>query len=294
MRTNAGSIQALRGPYALNLKSLRTLLVQNQLRLAPMARMQARHDPGQAAVGFGWPRLPRSAGALLLLGISASGGLGLMAIFATGEGELVVQGTLALLAVAGAFLLFGLLFGYVRLSERVAEAEMVKAVADGLDHGLEIVNQQGVALYRNRALQRLTGRRAGRHATLEELFAGEPDSAQAFFRLNRAAERGEPRDEEFYADAGPGARAGRWLRVGVRPFAGLLEEAKEGQRLTLWQVVDVTRERTREIETVSSLEATLAFYDSLPQGLFAVTPEGRIAHVNATLSQWLRLRTEPG
>ena len=53
---------------------------------------------------------------------------------------------------------------------------------------------------------------------------------------------------------------------------------------------DVTRERTREIETVSGLESTLAFYDSLPQGLFAVAPDGRIAHVNATLSQWLRLR----
>jgi two-component system cell cycle sensor histidine kinase/response regulator CckA len=296
MRANAGSIQALRGPYALNLKSLRALLAQNQLRLAAMARMQARHDPGQAAARFGWwPRLPRSAGALLLLGFSASGGLALFALIAAGAGELIVQGVLALLAVTGAFLLFSLLFGYLRLSERVAEAEMVKAIADGLDQGLEIVNQQGVALYRNRALQRLTGRRAGRHATLEELFAGEPGSAQAFFRLNRAAERGEPRDEEFYADAGPvGARAGRWLRVGVRPFAGPSSEAKEGQRLTLWQVVDVTRERTREIETVSGLEATLAFYDSLPQGLFAVTPEGRIAHVNATLSQWLRLRTEPG
>src|SRR5262249_20979019 len=184
------------GPYALNLKSLRALLAQNQLRLAAMARMQARHDPGQAAARFGWwPRLPRSAGALLLLGFSASGGLALLALIAAGAGELIVQGVLALLAVTGAFLLFSLLFGYLRLSERVAEAEMVKAIADGLDQGLEIVNQQGVALYRNRALQRLTGRRAGRHATLEELFAGEPDSAQAFFRPNRAAERGGHRTE---------------------------------------------------------------------------------------------------
>ena len=128
-------------------------------------------------------------------------------------------GLLALLAVAGVFLILGLLSGYLRLSERVAEAEMVKTVADGLDSGLKIVDQQGVVLYRNRALQRLTGRRAGRHATLEELFAGEPDSAQAFFRLNRAAERGEPRDEEFYVRSRlGGGRAGRWLRVAVRPF----------------------------------------------------------------------------
>src|SRR5215831_5516152 len=91
MRANAGPIQALRGPYALNLKSLRALLAQNQLRLAAMARMQARHDPGQAAARFGWwPRLPRSAGALLLLGFSASGGLALLALIAAGAGELIV------------------------------------------------------------------------------------------------------------------------------------------------------------------------------------------------------------
>ena len=164
-------------------------------------------------------------------------------------------GVLALLAVAGAFLIFGLLSGYLRLSERVAEAEMVKTIADGLDSGLQIVDQQGVVLYRNRALQRLTGRRHGRHATLEELFAGEPDSAQAFFRLNRAAERGETRDEEFYVRSRPGGGAsGRWLRVGVRPFLTPARAGARGNRLTLWQVADITRERTREIETVSGLE----------------------------------------
>ena len=32
----------------------------------------------------------------------------------------------------------------------------------------------------------------------------------------------------------------------------------------------------------------------MPQGLFAVAPDGRIAHINATLAQWLRLRPEAG
>ena len=201
-------------------------------------------------------------------------------------------GLLALLAVAGAFLVFGLLSGYLRVSERVAQAEIVKTVADGLETCLEIVDGQGTVFYRNHALQRLTGRRAGRQATLEELFAGEPDSAQAFFRLNRAAERGEPREEEFNVRSRIGeTRAGCWLRVGVRPFPA---PAGTVGRLTLWQVTDVTRERTREIETVSGLASTLAFYHNLPQGLFAVTPEGRLAHINATLLQWLRLRSESG
>ncbi len=124
---------------------------------------------------------------------------------------------------------------------------------------------------------------------LEELLAGEPGAAQAFFRLNRAAERGEACDEELYVrpQAGSGP-AGRWLRIGVRPLATPGEDAA-ARPLTLWQVTDITRERKREIETVSGLEATLAFYDNLPQGLLAVAPDGRIAHVNATLAQWLGL-----
>jgi len=294
MRPDAGLIEALRIAPALNLQALRTLFAQNQLQIAPMADMEARRDVAPAAA---WPvvRAPRLTGVLLLLGLVAAGGLAIMALFASGTGELAMLGVLALLAVAGAFLIFGLLSGYLRLSERVAEAEMVKTVADGLDSGLEIADQRGTVLYRNRALQRLAGKRMGRHATLEELFAGEPDSAQAFFRLNRAAERVDARDEEFYVRSHPGGGlGGRWLRVGVRPFLAPARQGTEGQRLTLWQVADVTRERTREIETVSGLEATLAFYDSLPQGLFAVAPDGRIAHVNATLSQWLRLRPETG
>jgi two-component system cell cycle sensor histidine kinase/response regulator CckA len=291
MRPDVGLIQALRAPFALNLKALRALLAQNQLKLAAMAHMEAR---SRAAPAAAWPvaRARVLGSTVLLLGLVAAGGTVAAALLGNSVGELAVLGLLALLAVAGAFLIFGLLSGYLRVSERGAEAEIVKTIADGLETALKIVDSEGTVLYRNRALQRLTGRRAGRHATLEELFAGEPDSAQAFFRLNRAAERGEPREEEFYVRSRIAeARAGRWLRVAVRPFPA---PAGTPGRLTLWQVTDVTRERTREIEAVSGLESTLAFYDNLPQGLFAVTPEGRLAHINATLSQWLRLKPESG
>ncbi|HJU32458.1 MAG TPA: response regulator [Hyphomicrobiaceae bacterium] len=260
-----------------------------------MADMEARHDLATAAGRLAW-RPQRSVGAYLLVaGIGASGVLAVFALFAGGAGEGAKLGLLGLLAAAGAFLLLGLLSAYLRMSERAAEAEVVKAMADGLDVGLEIVDPQGVIVYRNRALHRLAGRRAGGTATLEELLSGEPDSAQSFFRLNRAAERAEARDEEFCIRSGPAAvRGGRWLRIGVRPFLAPRKDGGEARRLTLWQVSDVTFERTREIEAVSGLEATKGFYDSLPQGLFAVAPDGRISHLNATLQQWLRLRMDHG
>src|SRR6185295_17221969 len=205
-----------------------------------------------------------------------------------------VVGLLALLAVAGVFLVFGLLSGFLRLGDRAVEADMIRAVAEGLDSALQIVNAQGSVLYRNRALERLTGRRSGRHASLEELFAGAPDTAQAYFRLSRAAERLEGRQEEIYVHPGPlGGRTGRWLNVSVRPFPDTAAGKLRG-RLTLWQIDDVTRERMRESETVSGLESTLAFYDGLPQGLLAVLPDGRLAHLNATLAQWLNLSPDPG
>src|SRR6476646_6371575 len=175
MRPNAGLIQALRIPLALNLQALRASLAKHQLRLPLMADMEARHDLASAAARLGRRRSQKPAGALMLLvGLAAAGGLAFIALLASGGAEVAMLALLVLLAVAGAFLIFGLLSGYLRLSERVAEGEMVKTIADGLDIGLEIVNQQGVVLYCNRALLRLTGRRAGRQASLEELLAGEP------------------------------------------------------------------------------------------------------------------------
>jgi two-component system cell cycle sensor histidine kinase/response regulator CckA len=249
-----------------------------------MAESEARADGAVAAAQ------PVARAAWGWAGPALAAGFALLAVLAAGVAEYVLLSLLGALAVAGAFLILGLASGLLRFGERIATAETVAAVADGLDTGLQIVTQRGRVLYRNRALERLAGRRAGRHTTLEELFAGEPAAAQAFFRLNRAAERGETCDEEFHLrDAG----GGRWLRIGVRHYPAAHQRRGRGGMI-LWQVADVTREKSREIETLSGLEATLAYYDGLPQGLLAVAPDGRIAHCNATLAQWLRLRPEGG
>jgi two-component system cell cycle sensor histidine kinase/response regulator CckA len=258
-----------------------------------MARIRA--PSGASALAS----VARAAGAgvpLLALGfvLGTVGGLGATPFRAGNLVEPFGLGLLALLAAAGVFLVFGLLSGFLRLSERMTEADIVKTVTDGLDSGLQIVSRTGAVLYRNHALRRLAGTRSGRQATLEELFAGDPLSTEAFYRLNRAADRGEPREEEFYV--GPGAldsQGGRWLQVSVHPYPAPAGRGQDAP-LTLWQVRDVTRERTREIETVSSLRAMLSLYDDLPQGLLAVAADGRIAHINSTLAQWLGLRPELG
>src|SRR5262249_16678738 len=155
-----------------------------------------------------------------------------------------------------------LLSGFLRLSERAAEADVVKVVADGFDTGLQIVSRGGAVLYRNQALRGLAGTRPGRQATLEGLFAGGSQCTDAFCRLNRAADRGEAREEEVYVR--PSAldkQGGRWLQVTVAPLAEAVQEGGQDAPHTLWQVRDVTRERTREIETVTNLRSMLSLYD---------------------------------
>jgi two-component system, cell cycle sensor histidine kinase and response regulator CckA len=294
MRLDVPLIEALRAPSAQMRQGLRALLLQNQLRVRRMADIQIRRDAAVVAA-LTLARAPGLRGALGLLGLAVVAALSAVALQLSGGAEQVALGLMAILAVGGMFLIFGLLSGVLRLRERSADAEIGKAIADGMDSGLQLTNASGTVLYSNGALQRLAGRRSGRTATLEELLAGEPGAAQAFFRLNRAAEQGEAADEELYVRprAGQGAVGGRWLRICVRPIATPAEEGETELR-TLWQITDVTRERKREIDTVSSLEATLAFYDSLPQGLLAVAADGRIAHINGTLAQWLGLRPESG
>lgn len=228
----------------------------------------------------------------LALGLLVAAGVAALAF--KGSTESIVLGLLALLAVAGVVLVLGLMSGFLRLSDRAAEAELLKSAADGMDNALQIVGPNGAVFYRNRALERFTGTRSGRHTTLEELFVGEPQSTEAFYRLNRAAERREARDEEFFVRSGAlAARGGRWLQVSVRPLHGT--SGLGGQTgSTLWQICDVTRERAREIEVVSGLRSTLSFYDDLPQGLFAVAPDGRVVHINTTLAHWLALKPEAG
>jgi two-component system cell cycle sensor histidine kinase/response regulator CckA len=297
MRPDVRFIAALRNPHAhvrQLLERLQARLRQNQLRVWSMAEIQA-HRNAVSAAALPFARAQGLKGALAMLGLAGTAAIAAVALQVSGAVEEIVLGLLALLAVGGVFSLFGLLSGILRLGDRAADSEFTATIAEALDSGIQIVDQKsGAVLYSNAALQRLAGRRAARRATLEELLAGEPGAAQAFFRLNRAAERAEPWDEEFHVRASAGGGlAGRWLRVGVRPVAAPAGHAT-AERLTLWQIADITRERQRERETVSGLEATLAFYDDLPQGLMAVAPDGRIAHVNGTLAQWLGLRPDSG
>ncbi len=245
----------------------------------------------------------RASAAMKALGIAfaaiLASGAGVAIMAQTGMGQPAGLIVLALLAVVGVFFSFGFLSGFVRFQERAQESEVARGVADAAESAFQILSADGSVVYANAAYRALFGTST---KSVEEALAGDPRAAEAVYRLSRAAERLEERTEdlpvrEFRLRAIATAVAGvhqtprpvRWLRVSVRPFVPS-PTVPDGRRMTLWSAVDITQDRSRELDAISGLEQALSFYNTMPVGLFAVAPGGQIVHLNQTLGSWLGIR----
>ncbi len=212
--------------------------------------------------------------------------LGLIASNAT---EPLLLTLLALFAMLGVFLVFGILAGHIRIGERVREDDLVKAFADNLDDGVLVTRQDGAAVYANRSFRDLAGVEAsGDLRGLDMLFSGEPRSAAAFFRLSRAASRGEPWREEIEVAGRKPGEPRRLFRVAERPCSVPGHERELGP-MVLWSIQDVTDERARQATAMHSLESTLERLDAAPVGLMEVDGRGVVRRINATFLRWLSL-----
>ncbi len=258
-----------------------------------MARIEAWRDAAATAQRAG--RTPVASVTLAVLGLIAIAALFTLTLQGWNVVQPIVLGLLALLAVAGVFLVLGLLGGFLRLSEAKDLGGMGQ---DGRRrHGR--CHRDHRARRRRRLPQqgaRAPGRRAHRAGMRRWRkyspasrnrrrpstgSTARPSARRRATRSSTCARNGWPAG----ADAGCACRCAPSARH---------RAAASRSCLTLWQVRDVTHERVREIETVGSLRSTLQFYDDLPQGLFAVSADGRILHLNATLAHWLGLRPELG
>ncbi len=166
---------------------------------------------------------------------------------------------LALFAMLGVFLIFGVLAGHIRIGERVRETDLVKALADNLDDAVLVTRQDGAAIYANRMFRDLAGMTAGGDLRgLDTLFSGEPRAAAAFFRLSRAASRAEPWREEIEI-SGP-ARPARGAAFCASQSAPALLPGHERELgpLVLWSIQDVTDERARQASASAARSSPLS------------------------------------
>jgi two-component system, cell cycle sensor histidine kinase and response regulator CckA len=249
--------------------------------------MTGLHDKRSEIIWAGGP----SRGGVILaatLTLAAALILGLVAMWSARAIGPLVLAFLSLLAVIGVFFLFGTAAGLIRLHTEDEHGNLNERAAEGLDLGFLVTDAAGHTLQANRAFRKIVGEHSsGEPRSLEEAFSTEPQAAECLFRLLRAIERGEPRQEEFRFRGQDGrSRTSRWLRVTVRPMPAALGSS-ESQPTILWQIADITQEHARVAETLRALETRLAHFDALPFGLMELAADGRVSEINRTLAGWL-------
>lgn len=210
-----------------------------------------------------------------------------------GQMQLIFLGALA---GVGILSLLGMAVGLLHLGQKDAPVHLTRYFVDSMSDGILVCNAKGHIVYANKEYARLTGAESVETVrSIERSFAGEPDAAEAIYRLSEAVRDGRPALEEFRlsrlgpahgADlAVPGQQA-HWFRIKVRA----LHDDQEGGRqtpLSVWQISDITRDRERQENIFQELQLAINYLDHAPAGFFSAEPDGRVIYMNATLADWL-------
>ena len=224
-----------------------------------------------------------SIGLVLLVAIGLLvAGLGLLLV-GRANAEPYLLALLALLAMAGVFLLLALAAGILRMNGKEAVSPVIKSLADRAPDGLLVTDAGGRVVYANTAyLHLIDAAGAADVRPIERVFIGDPGVSEAVYRLLRAAREGRRLQEEVRV-GGLRGEPGRWLRMRVRP----LGEGKREAGFTAWSVADVTRELERQENVFQELQNAIDYLDHAPAGFFSVDADGGIGYLNATLAEWL-------
>jgi two-component system cell cycle sensor histidine kinase/response regulator CckA len=222
---------------------------------------------------------------LVTLALSLVAAAGTFALLDRTLAEPYVMGLLGLLAVVGVFSLFGGAVGLLRFGARGdGENPLAKRFLDTMVDGVCVTDAEGRIVYANAAYGRLIrAETASEVRTVERVFSGDPEAADAIFRLAHAARENRRAEEEVRLGHPIGRADGppRWYRIRVRPLP-------DGSRtLAIWQVSDVTRDRDEQEGSFQALQRAVNFLDHAPAGFFSANALGRIVYMNATLADWL-------
>ena len=211
--------------------------------------------------------------------------------------SLVVLAAIGILSTVGVVALFAAAAGILAWKGQSAQAlpsgDPAEAFVENMVEGVLMTGADGTPLWANAAFVKLSGAVSGRDLrSIERLFAGNPDAAEAVHRLAVAAERGRRASEEIRMPGGIGGRASsaRWYRVRVSP-------AGSGDARIGWLIGDITREREHQENIFQELQNAINYLDHAPAGFFSLEPDGRIRYLNATLAEWIGIdlaEFEPG
>jgi two-component system cell cycle sensor histidine kinase/response regulator CckA len=231
-----------------------------------------------------------SIAALLLLAAALLGSATAFAVMGREDAEPYVVVLLGILAVVGVFSLFAAAIGLLRFSTRGRASPLGGAFLDTLEEGAVVTDVEGRLIYANQAYAMLTGAETPAEVrTIERVFSSDPDAADVMFRLSQAMREGRKAQEEVrLPSALDGDDSGaRWYRVSVRPLQIPRKEGGSGRPLMVWQLADITRDRSDQESSFQELQRVINFLDHAPAGFFSCDGRGRIVYLNATLADWL-------
>lgn len=233
-----------------------------------------------------------------LIALLIGAGAALIALISSGAAQPLLLLALSLLAMLGAFFVFGLMVGQVRVGELRARPEIAGTLAEEFSDALQLTRRDGGRVWANNRFEGILDRTAaGSIAALELGLGGSSAISEAMFRLTRAAQTGVARSEELKVTLANDALGPRELitrvRISVSPFhpAGT---SSGKPSLVLWQITDITAERQKQAAAVAGYEAQLERYETMPVGLLAADEDGAIIHMNGTLAGWLGISDKLG
>ena len=211
---------------------------------------------------------------------------------AAGAAEPLLITIMAVLAMLGAFFLFGLAAGHIRIGSRFPEQDIARLVTEGSQEAMQLMRPDGSLSWCNKTGSHLLGGAPLLEVSdIETALGSTPVVSEAMFRLMRAAEAGQPHQEVVPARLASDALGPRdevkWTQLSVVPFTFPDEIGVEKEPLVLWRIRDVTADHALQEQALSDLHATLAGYNSVPVGLASVRADGTLSHLNHTLSTWL-------
>ena len=231
---------------------------------------------------------------LLLLAFLLVGAAVALVLFKGQIGNQIQLAFLSLLAGVGILTLLGFAAGLIQLGNPAPAPHLTRQFVDSMNEGILVCDARDRLVYANREYARLTGAEdATSIRSIERSFAGEPDAAEAIYRLSEAVRAGRPALEEFRLFKAPSGVSedqdepqARWYRIRVRKMQDIGVSGKV-EDLFVWQVSDITRDRERQENIFQELQLAINYLDHAPAGFFSAEPDGRVIYMNATLADWL-------
>lgn len=224
---------------------------------------------------------------LLVLGFGLIAAATLFFVFGDRLGEAFRLGLLGIFAMVGIFYLFASVIGIIRIAPRSTNNEMSRVLLDSASEGTLVSDSRGRIIYANKAYADICGAAGPDEVrALATVLSSHPEAYETSERMAQASQEGRSALEEIRLSKGL-ARGTANKSVWYRLKSNALRLPEMGQKLTLWQISDISNERAEQERFFLDLQLAIDHLDHAPAGFFSANADQTISYINATVAEWL-------